>query len=225
MLEQIGLLPSQPARAMLMANEIVLYTNPMSRGRIARWMLEEAGVSYRTEILDYGTTMKAPAYLAINPMGKVPTVVHNGKVVTECAAICAYVADAFPDAGLAPALSHRADYYRWLFFAAGPLEAAATNRALGFKVPVERQPMTGYGSYEAVLDALEGALKRSEFIAGDLFSAADVYVGSHVGWGMQFGTIEKRPAFERYYKSLADRPAAKRATQLDDEAIPKQGGA
>lgn len=208
-----------------MADEIVLYTNPMSRGRIARWMLEEAGAPYRTEILEFGTTMKAPAYLAINPMGKVPAIRHNGHVVTECAAICAYVADAFPDAELAPKPSDRADYYRWLFFAAGPLEYAASNRALGLQVPAEREGMIGYGTYEAVMDALEGALVKSPYIAGDRFTAADVYVGSHLGWGMQFGTIEKRPAFEAYYAKLANRPAAQRATQLDDAAMPKQGGA
>jgi glutathione S-transferase len=207
-----------------MADDLVLYTNPMSRGRIARWMLEEAGVPYRTEILGFGTSMKAPAYLAINPMGKVPAVVHDGKVVTECAAICAYVADAFPDAGLAPKLSDRADYYRWLFFAAGPLEAAASNRALGFQVPAEREGMIGYGTYEAVMHTLEDALGRNPYIAGERFTAADVYVGSHIGWGMQFGTIEKRPVFEAYYAKLAGRPAAQRATQLDDAAMPKQAG-
>ena len=88
-----------------MAEELVLYTNPMSRGRVARWMLEEVGVPYRTEILEYAGSMKASAYLAINPMGKVPAITHNGKVVTENAAICAYLADAFPQAGLAPALA------------------------------------------------------------------------------------------------------------------------
>ena len=120
-----------------MADELVLYTNPRSRGRVARWMLEEVGAPYQTEILDYGTTMKAPAYLAINPMGKVPALRHNNIVVTESAAICAYLADAFPDAGLAPPPHDpmRGPYYRWLFFAAGPFEASASNKALGFVVP------------------------------------------------------------------------------------------
>lgn len=208
-----------------MSDEIVLYTNPMSRGRIARWMLEEAGVPYRTEVLGFGPSMKAPAYLAINPMGKVPALVHNGKVVTECAAICAYVADAFPDAGLAPAPTDRADYYRWLFFAAGPLEAAASNRALGFQVPAEREGMMGYGTYDAVINTVESVLSKTPYIAGDRFTAADVYFGSHIGWGMQFGTIEKRPMFEAYHAKLAARPAAQRATQLDDAAMPKQGDA
>ena len=97
-----------------MADELVFYTNPMSRGRIVRWMLEEVGVPYRTEILDYGTTMKQPDYLAINPMGKVPSLRHSAVVVTECAAICAYLADAFPGAQLAPPPRVRGAYYRWL---------------------------------------------------------------------------------------------------------------
>ena len=85
-----------------MSDELVFYTNPQSRGRIARWMLEETGVPYRTEVLGYGTTMKSPEYLAVNPMGKVPAIVHKDQVVTETAAICAYLADAFPEARLAP---------------------------------------------------------------------------------------------------------------------------
>jgi glutathione S-transferase len=108
-----------------MAQELVFYTNPMSRGRIVRWMLEEVGVPYRTEILAYGPAMKAESYRRINPMGKVPAIVHGETVVTECAAICAYLADAFPAAGLAPPLAERGAYYRWLFFAAGPAEAAS----------------------------------------------------------------------------------------------------
>ena len=132
-----------------MTEELVFYTHPMSRGRIVRWMLEEVGQPYRTEILDYGTTMKGPAYLAINPMGKVPALRHGETVVTETAAICAYLADAFPEAGLAPPHESRlrGPYYRWLFFAAGPLEAAITNKMFGFEVPAERQAMAGYGSY------------------------------------------------------------------------------
>ena len=205
-----------------MSDELVFYTNPMSRGRIVRWMLEEIGAPYRTELLEYGSTMKAPAYLAINPMGKVPALTHGGKVVTENAAICAYLADAFPQAGLAPALSDRADYYRWMFFAAGPLEAAASNKALGFQVPTERERMIGYGTYGAVMDALEGALKGKSYLAAGKFTAADVYVGSHLNFGMQFGTIEKRKAFEDYCARLTARPAYKRADELDNAAMPKK---
>lgn len=207
-----------------MSDEIVFYTNPRSRGRTVRWMLEEVGASYRTEVLEYGTTMKAPAYLAINPMGKVPALRHGNAVVTEVAAICAYLADAFPRAGLAPQPGDRlrAPYYRWLFFAAGPLEAAVSNRALGFEVPTEREPMIGYGTYGRVMDAVEGALAGRDYLAGDRFTAADLYLGSHLGFGMQFGTVEKRPAFEAYWARLSERPAAVKARELDDALIAKR---
>ncbi|MBB4347878.1 MULTISPECIES: glutathione S-transferase family protein [Rhizobiaceae] len=201
-----------------MADEILFYTNPMSRGRIARWMLEEIGAPYRTEVLQFGTTMKDDSYKAVNPMGKVPTIVHGKKTVTECAAICAYLADAFPEKGLAPSPADRADYYRWMFFAAGPLEAAVSNRALGFEVPPGRERMIGYGSFADVMDALEFALRSNSYIAGEKFSAADVYVGSQIGWGLQFGSIEKRPAFEQYFGRIALRDAYQRAVEKDDLA-------
>lgn len=201
-----------------MADEILFYTNPMSRGRIARWMLEEIGAPYRTEILQFGTTMKDDSYKAVNPMGKVPAIIHGKKTVTECAAICAYLADAFPEKGLAPSSADRADYYRWMFFAAGPLEAAVSNRALGFEVPPGRERMIGYGSFADVMDALEFALRSNSYIAGEKFSAADVYVGSQIGWGLQFGSIEKRPAFEQYFGRIALRDAYQRAVEKDDMA-------
>lgn len=201
-----------------MNDEIVLYTNPMSRGRIARWMLEEVGVPYRTEILHFGTTMKDDSYKAVNPMGKVPAIVHGRTIVTECAAICAYLADAFPEAGLAPPTAQRADYYRWMFFAAGPLEAAVSNRALGFEVPKERERMVGYGTYQDALDTLEKAVRANPYLAGEKFSAADVYIGSQLGYGLQFGTIEKRAAFEQYFGRMAQREAYQRANEKDNAA-------
>ncbi len=201
-----------------MADELVFYTNPRSRGRIVRWMLEEIGQPYRTEALDYGTTMKAPAYLAINPMGKVPALRHGDAVVTETAAICAYLADAFPQAGLAPPPGSklREPYYRWLFFTAGPLEAALTNKALGFAVPPDRERMMGYGNIAQALATLEAAVSRGDYLVGDSFTAADLYVGSHIGFGLMFGTLEKRPAFETYWQRVSSRPACVRAKELDD---------
>jgi glutathione S-transferase len=205
-----------------MSDELVFYTNPMSRGRIVRWMLEEVGQPYKTELLDYASTMKAPAYLAINPMGKVPALRHGDTVISECAAICAYLADAFPAAGLAPPHTDRAraPYYRWMFFAAGPLEAAWTNQAMGFTVPPERERMSGYGNLAMVLSTLEGAVSGTPYLAGDSFTAADVYVGSQLGFGLQFGMIEKRPAFVDYVGRLTTRPAAIRARQIDDALTP-----
>jgi glutathione S-transferase len=141
-----------------MTAELVFYTNPMSRGRTVRWMLEELGVPYRTEILEFGTTMKSPEYLAVNPMGKVPAIRHGEAVVTESAAIY----------------------------------------------------------------TLESAVTKSAYIAGERFSAADVYCGSHLGMGLRFGAIESRPSFEEYWERVSDRPAYRRATQLDDALVPKQ---
>ena len=205
-----------------MSDELVFYTNPMSRGRIVRWMLEEVGQPYRTELLDYASTMKAPEYLAINPMGKVPTLRHGDIVITECAAICAYLADAFPAVGLAPPHTDRAraPYYRWMFFAAGPLEAAWTNEVMGFTVPPDRERMSGYGNLAMVLNTLEAAVSATPYLAGDTFTAADVYVGSQLGFGLQFGMIEKRPAFVDYVGRLTSRPAAIRAKQIDDALTP-----
>ncbi len=196
-------------------SELIFYTNPMSRGQIVRWMLEEVGEPYEQRLLDYGTTMKAPDYLAINPMGKVPAIVHAGHVITESAAICAYLADAFPEKELAPPLRERADYYRWLFFAAGPVEQAVINHALKWN-PNEKQRMTvGYGSYDETLDVLEKTIKGKRFIAGERFSAADIYVGSHIDWGLQFGTIAERPAFIDYVGPLRERSAYKRVREID----------
>ena len=204
------------------SDEIVFYTNPMSRGRIVRWMLEEVGRPYRTVVLDYGTTMKAPEYLAINPMGKVPTVVWRGVTVTECAAICAWLADACPEAGLAPALGDpaRGTYLRWLFFASGPLEAAVTARSLGLLAPPDKAAMAGYGSFDQVVDALETAVSGDgPWILGERFSAADVYVGSQIGWGLQFKTLPERDAFKAYAGRLLQREGAIRARGLDDGLI------
>jgi glutathione S-transferase len=205
-----------------MTDELVLYTNPMSRGRIARWMLEETGADYRVEVLDFASTMKAERYLAINPMGKVPAIVHKGHVVTECAAICAYLADAFPEAELAPRPEERADYYRWMFFAAGPLEHAITNNFAKFAPSPEQGRMFGYGSYDQAVDVIERAVRAHPYIAGDRFTAADVYVGSQIGWGVQFGTLPKRDAFVDYFARLSSRDAARRADEKDNALMPAQ---
>ena len=205
-----------------MNGDLVFYTNPMSRGRIVRWMLEETGAAYRTEVIEYGPMMKSEAYLAVNPMGKVPAVRRGDTVVTEAAAICAWLADVFPEAGLAPPVGDRGAWYRWLFFAAGPLEAAVTNRFLGFEPPADQQGMVGYGTFDAVMDTLERAVSGGGWIAGERFSAADVYVGSHIGWGLQMGTIEVCPAFADYWSRLEGRDARRRAEAIDDAL---QGGA
>lgn len=204
-----------------MADKIQFYTNPMSRGQIARWMLEESGADYETHILDYESSMKSPDYLTINPMGKVPAIVHQGHVVTECAAICAYLAEAFPSANLAPSADERADYYRWMFFAAGPLEAAITNRSAGFEGKPGSERMFGYGSYDAAVNALETAFDGKDYICGPRFTAADVYVGAQIDWGLQFKTLPERPAFTAYAEQIRQRPAYQRAKEIDSGLIAK----
>ena len=201
---------------------MTFYTNPQSRGRIVRWMLEEVGAAYKTEVLTYEDSMKSPAYLKINPMGKVPAIVHRGQVVTECAAICAYLAEAFPQAGLAPQPDERASYYRWLFFAAGPLEAAITDtKVLQVEVDAQKQRMVGYGSYAAVLDNLSAWFKEHSYVTGERFTAADVYVGAQMAWGLEFGTIEKRQEFIDYVRRVTSRDTYRRAMAKDDALMEK----
>ncbi|SHJ07712.1 glutathione S-transferase [Palleronia salina] len=200
------------------------FTSPMSRGRIVRWMLEEVGCAYDTTLVAFDAP-RPDVLLAANPMGKVPTIIHGDRVVTEGAAICAYLADAFPEAGLAPAPQDRADYYRWLFFAASPLEYAVTHKAMGLEMPSDREVQVGYGNYARAMDTLEMAVSGRTFVAGDSFSAADVYLGSQVGWGLAFGTIEPRPAITAYWAGLKDRPAKLRADRIDDALMPQDNPA
>lgn len=207
--------------------DLTFYTNPMSRARIVRWMLEEIGTDYDTVVLDYGTTMKAPDYLAINPMGKVPAIRHGEVVVTEGAAICAYLADAFADAGLAPAMGSpaRGPYYRWLFFAAGPVEQAVVNSSFGWNVDApESRGRLGYGCIEDVCDTLETLLSDGRaYVLGESFSAADIYLGSQIAWGLQFKTMPDRASFGPYVARITARPAAARAKELDDALMPQEG--
>ena len=200
-------------------SDLNFYTNPMSRGQTVRWMLEEIGQPYDTEILDYASTMKAEPYLSINPMGKVPAITHKGKVVTEVAAICCYLADAFPEAGLAPDPQDRADYYRWIFFTSGPVEAAFSNKAAGWEPAPERQAMFGYGNYDLAINTLEKALAGKTYIASDRFTAADLFVGAMVNFMLQFNLLEPRPVFTDYTARVTDRDAYRRAKEIDGKLI------
>ncbi len=199
--------------------ELTFYTNPMSRGQTVRWMLEEVGQPYDTEILEYASTLKTEPYLSINPMGKVPALVHKGKVVTEVAAICCYLADAFPEAGLAPDPKDRADYYRWIFFTSGPVEAAFSNKAAGWEPTPERQRMFGYGNYDLAIGTLEKALTGTTYIASDRFTAADLFVAANVNFMLQFNLLEPRPAFTDYAARMTDRDAFRRAREIDGKLI------
>lgn len=198
---------------------ITFYTNPQSRGRTIRWMLEEIGQPYDSQILEFRGSMKAEPYIALNPMGKVPAIVHNGKVVTEVAAICCYLADAFPEAGLAPDIGDRADYYRWIFFTSGPVEAAFSNKAVGWEPTPERQRMFGYGNFDLAVGTLERALTGKDYIAANRFTAADLFVGAVVNYMLQFKLMEPRPVFTDYAARMIDRPAFRRAQEIDARLI------
>jgi len=198
--------------------DLIFYTNPQSRGQTIRWMLEEVGQPYDTEILGYGGTMKEEPYLSINPMGKVPAIRHKDKVVTEVAAICCYLADAFPEARLAPPPPERADYYRWIFFTSGPVEAAFSNKAAGWEPTPERQRMFGYGNYDLAIANLEKAIQGREYIAADYFTAADLFVGANVNFMLAFKLLEPKPVFVDYAQRMTNRDAYRRAKEIDERA-------
>ena len=202
--------------------DLVFYTNPQSRGRIVRWMLEEVGQPYETEVIPY-EEMKSERYLAIHPLGKVPAIKHNGHVLTECAAICTYLADVFPEAMLGPRADEKAAYYRWLFYAAGPLEASISNQAMGWQVPQERERMFGYGNFEKAIAAIDEHFSQNDYVCGDRFTAADVYVGSQIMFPIQFGMLPERDSFLRYRDRLHQREAYNRANEIDEKIIAELG--
>ena len=201
--------------------DYTLFTNPMSRGQIARWALHEAGVEYDQVLVDWAE--KPAALLVANTMGKVPTLIHRSepgeRVVTECAAICAYLAESAPEAGLLPSDAELADYYRWMFFAAGPMEQAIVSRSMGWEVPREREGMVGFGSLERVLDTLDNHFSSHDFVCGPRFTMADVYVGSQIDWGLNFGSIPPRESFVAYAERFQDRSAYKAAKAIDNQLI------
>lgn len=198
---------------------LTFYTNPMSRGRIIRWMLEELGEPYETVILDYGNEMNTADYLAINAMGKVPAIRLGDTVVTETAAICTWLAQRFPEKGLMAKDS--AAFYRWMFFAAGPVEAAVTDAAFGLKPEAKQERSFGYGSLARVVSTLSEHFTLHDYVADNRFTAADVYVGSQVSWGLRFGTLPTTPALEAYRDRLISRRAAIRAAEIDDALVSK----
>ena len=198
--------------------DLIFYTNPQSRGRIIRWMLEEVGAPYDSEIVEYDR-LKEERYLAINPMGKIPAIKHRGHVVTECAAICAYLADVFPQADLGPREDEKADYYRWLFYAAGPLEAAVSNQAMGWVPTPERERMFGYGNFDRVVAVLDELFSLRDYVCGNRFTAADVYVGSQIMFPLQFKMLPERDSFLRYRDRLTVREAYKRGNEIDEALI------
>ena len=205
-----------------MTEELVLYTNPQSRGAMVHWMLEEIGCPYRVEVKQFGADMKSPEYLAINPMGKVPAIRHGNRVVTETAAILCYLADVFPAAKLAPPPAERDAYYRWLFFVAGCCEPAMGNKSVGWNPDTpDLQGRFGYGSYERTMETVAQAVDGRRHLAADHFTAADLYMASFLYWGMMFGIVEKRPVFEAYVTPHVERPASVRAQEKTGQLAAK----
>jgi glutathione S-transferase len=201
--------------------DYTFFTNPMSRGQIVRWALHEVDADYEQVLIEWQN--KSPDFLAANPMGKVPTIIHHtddgDRVVTEAAAICLYLAEMEPEAGLLPTDAELADYLRWTLFAAGPVEQAITSRALKFEPTPEQQPMAGWGSFDRTMDTLEQHLSRRDYVCGDRFTMADVYVGSTVDWGLTFGIVPPREAFVAYAERIQARPQYKEAKAVDNKLI------
>jgi glutathione S-transferase len=188
---------------------------------MVHWMLEELGAPYRIELVDLAKgEQKKSDFLAINPMGKVPAIVHRGVVVTECGAILTYLADAFPDAGLAPAIHDplRGTYLRWMFFGAACVDHAMIDRMLARPVP-ERTGALGYGRHEHVFDTLETALSRGPYLVGERFTAADLYLSAQLGFGLMMKGLEPRPRFQAYVEGIQKRPAWIRANEQSNELM------
>lgn len=204
-----------------MAAQFVLYHNPMSRGRIAHWMLEETGAEYEVRLLSLEKgENRQPGFLSVNPMGKLPALAHGDVVITESAAICTYLADLFPQANLAPPIGNpaRGTYLRWMFFGAGCMEPAITDRMLARPQP-ERRGAVGYGSYDDTINTLERALAPGPYLTGDQFTAADLYVSSALSWAMRVKAVDPRPAFLAYVERCSARPAAKRMNEQNEKYL------
>jgi glutathione S-transferase len=197
--------------------KLTLYHGSPSRSSIALWMLEELGEPYDIHLLSFEKgENRAPDYLAINPMGKVPALRHGDTVITEVAAICTYLADEFPDAELNVPVGtpRRGVYLKWLFFGPGCLEAAVIDRAAPRKEE-PRRAMLGYGDFDTTTNVVAAAVAKGPYLMGEQFTAADVVIGSNIRWGMMFKMIPERPEFTAYAARLAARPAAQRAEAKD----------
>lgn len=205
-------------------NSITLFSNPQSRGRIVRWMLEEIGEPYDVKVMTFGGDIKSPEYLKLNPMGKVPTLMYKDSVITEVAAICTFLAEQFPEKGLAPPPHSpaRGSYYRWLFFVAGPLEMASSAKAFGWKIDDKTAISVGCGRIQDTLNTIEQTLAKQPYLCGDQFTTADLLMASYLGWEIMTKVLEPTPVFSEYVERCEQREAAKRANRLDDALLEEQ---
>jgi glutathione S-transferase len=205
---------------------LTLYHAAPSRSSIVRWMLEELGEPYDIHLLSLadGDQFK-PDYLAINPMGKVPALRHGDVVITEVAAICTYLADAFPAKKLSIAIGdpRRGLYLKWLFFGPGCFEPAVIDRAAPRKEEA-RRAMLGYGDFDTTMNVVAQAVAKGPYIMGEQFTAADVVIGSQIRFGMMFKLVPERKEFMDYAARLAARPAAQRAQEKDNALAAKAKG-
>jgi len=200
--------------------KLVLFHAAPSRSSIVHWMLEELGQPYELHMISFKKgENRQPAYLAINPMGKVPALKHGDTVITEAAAICTYLADAFPQAGLNIPVGdpRRGTYLKWLFFGPSCVEPAITERAFPRREPPQRAAL-GFGDFDTVVDVLAKAAAAAQpYLLGNTFTAADVVIGSGLRWGTMFKLLPERAEFKAYMAALAERPALRRATEKDAE--------
>jgi glutathione S-transferase len=199
--------------------DLTLYHASPSRSSVTLWMLEELGEPYDIKLLKLSEgDQQKPDYLAVNPMGKVPTLKHNGVVITESAAICTYLADAFPGKKLNVPVGdpRRGPYLKWLFFGPSCFEPAVIDRAAPRKEEA-RRGMLGYGDFDTAMNVVAKAVEKGPWILGDQFTAADVVIGSNVRWGTMFNLVPRRPEFDAYSARIAARPAAQRAEAKDKE--------
>ena len=199
--------------------KLTLYHIAPSRSSIVHWMLEEVGEPYDVHLLSMKRgENRAPAYLAVNPMGKVPALRHGDVVITEAAAICTYLADEFPRAGLNVPIGdpRRGTYLKWLFFGPSCIEPAIVDHAYPRKEAAPR-PALGYGDYDTVVDVVAKAVAKGPYLLGEQFTAADVVIGSGLRYGTMFKLLPGRPEFTAYMARLAQRPALQRVEAKDKE--------
>ena len=200
--------------------QLTFYTNPQSRGRSVRWMLEECGASFDTVLMDFDGSLQSPEYLAINPMGKIPTLRYGDTVITEAAAIIQFLADIFPEKQLAPTVgtAERGEYYRWFCFMVGPMEAAMMEKFWKLSPPPEASKSLGYGDFERVVHTIEQALTGKSYLVGAQFTAADLYLCAFLQFSYRMQVWPESSVCRNYIQRIEQREAYIRAMRSMETA-------